>query len=91
MFSHSSDPPSVLKAEVAPHTDPDNANPENASWRLDEGLRSCRTVVSNYRALLADGDGEQAGSTDADARVDALSHLKPEEMVDALGLEARTR
>ncbi|MEA3059349.1 MAG: hypothetical protein QOE50_761 [Sphingomonadales bacterium] len=77
----------MLKDEVPPHTDPDDANPEDVSWLLDEGLRSCRTVVSNYRALLADGESGQAGSTDADA----LSHLQPEEMVDALGLEPRTR
>jgi hypothetical protein len=79
-----------LKAQVPPHTDPDNANPEDASSRLDEGLRSCRTVVSNYRALLADGESEQAGSTDAEAGVDALPHLKPEDVVDALGLEPRS-
>jgi hypothetical protein len=72
---------------VPPHTDPADANPEDVSSRLDEGLRSCRTVVSSYRALLADGESEQAGSTDADA----LSRLQPEEMVDALGLEPRTR
>ena len=76
---------------MPPHTDPDEANPEDASWRLDEGLRSCRTVVSNYRALLANGESEQAGSTDAEAGVDALPHLKTVEMVDALGLEPRTR
>jgi hypothetical protein len=72
---------------VPPQTDPDDANPEGVSSRLDEGLRSCRAVVSNYRALLADGEGGQAGSTAADA----LSRLQPEEMVDALGLEPRTR
>ena len=76
---------------MPPHTDPGNANPEDVSSRLDEGLRTCRTVVSNYRALLAEGEGEQAGSTDAEAGVDALSHSRPEEMVDALGLEPRTR
>jgi hypothetical protein len=38
-----------------------------ASSRLNDGLRSCRAVLSNYRALLA-GDGEvgdQAAFTEA--------------------------
>jgi len=42
---------------------------EETSSQLNEALRSCRAVVSNYRALLAAndvGDGGQAGFTETD-------------------------
>ena len=51
-------------------TDPHESNFEDASSRLDEGLRSCRAVLSGYRALLTgDGLGEaaHAGLNDDDA------------------------
>jgi hypothetical protein len=36
---------------------PTDVDLEQENSRLAEGLKSCRTVVSNYRALIA-GDGE---------------------------------
>lgn len=44
---------------MPPPTDPEE-NFEDASSRLDEGLKSCRAVVSGYRALLAGEDGDDA-------------------------------
>ena len=41
--------------------DPKDENFEDASLRLNEGLRSCRAVVSSYRALLAGDGAEEAG------------------------------
>ena len=47
---------------------------EEASSRLGEGLKSCRAVLSGYRALLgasADGDDVNAGnSSESDGRID---------------------
>jgi hypothetical protein len=55
---------------VAPPADPHDDKFEEVSDRLDESLRSCRAVVSSYRALLA-GDGHEepghAGFTEASA------------------------
>ena len=36
---------------------PNEQNFEEASAQLDEGLRSCRAVISGYRALLSDEGG----------------------------------
>jgi len=44
--------------------DPQDSNFDQANSQLSDGLRSCRSVVSNYRALLAgdtDQGHEQAG------------------------------
>ena len=41
-------------------SDPDDQNFESMNVQLNDGLRSCRAVVSNYRALLA-GDGHDLG------------------------------
>ena len=49
-------------------TDPGEEPFDAASSQLNEGLRSCRSVLSNYRSLIA-GEGEahnpQAGSGDS--------------------------
>ena len=42
-------------------TDPNDSNFEDATSRLDEGLRSCRAIVSGYRMLLACDGREEAG------------------------------
>ena len=51
--------------------DPQDSNFDQANSQLSDGLRSCRSVVSNYRALLA-GDSDEApgngGFNDNDAR-----------------------
>ena len=42
--------------------DPEEQNFEDESARLDEGLKSCRAVLSGYRALLSgDNDNGEAG------------------------------
>jgi len=38
---------------VSKDPDPRQAGFEEASSSLDEGLKSCRSVVRNYRAILA--------------------------------------
>lgn len=38
--------------------EPGDENFETASSQLDAGLRTCRTVLSNYRSLLAGDTGE---------------------------------
>lgn len=44
-------------------SDPTEPDFEEAHAQLSEGLRSCRTVVSNYRALLApEGDNDNLPS-----------------------------
>jgi hypothetical protein len=43
---------------VTAPNDPNDQNFDDASWQLSEGLRSCRAVVSGYRALLS-GDGAE--------------------------------
>jgi hypothetical protein len=50
-------------------TDPADPSFEDASARLDEGLRSCRAILLGYRVLLSgDGNAEpaQAGFNDDD-------------------------
>jgi len=48
---------------VTSPTDPHESNFEHASSRLDEGLRSCRAVLSNYRSLLAGDGNEESGQS----------------------------
>lgn len=56
-----------------PHaTDPEDPDFDEASSKLDEGLRSCRAVLSGYRALLSqdadndDGIEEDSASASTD-------------------------
>jgi hypothetical protein len=49
-------------------TDPNDENFDSANAQLSDGLKSCRSVVSNYRALLTGDDeelGRQAGFTES--------------------------
>ncbi len=46
--------------------DPTNDNFDDASSQLTDGLKSCRAVVSNYRALLAN-DGCEPGTATLEA------------------------
>ena len=59
------------ETSVTSPTHHDDTNFDAASSQLNDGLRSCRSVVSNYRALLA-GDADDglgnAGYADNDAR-----------------------
>lgn len=32
---------------------PRDADIEQANWQLDQGLKSCRSVVDNYRSMLS--------------------------------------
>jgi hypothetical protein len=43
---------SVDEAQVAGSDDPRDSEAEEANNKLNAGLKSCRAVVSNYRALL---------------------------------------
>jgi len=50
-------PATSLRAKVASPINPGDETFDAASSRLNAGLRSCRSVLSNYRALLtADRD-----------------------------------
>jgi len=40
--------------------DSNDQNFEDASSQLNEGLRSCRAVISGYRTLLSGEDGGEA-------------------------------
>jgi hypothetical protein len=66
-----------MREQVPLPSDPGDEKFEVASSRLHDGLRSCRAVVSNYRALLvADGeeDGGQVGVAEtSDASESAAS------------------
>ena len=56
-------PRNPLRLEVPPEYVPGDENFDTANARLNDGLKSCRAVLSNYRALLV-GDGEgQRGET----------------------------
>jgi hypothetical protein len=46
---------------VTAHGDPNDQSFDAASWQLNEGLRSCRAVVSGYRVLLSGNGGEELG------------------------------
>jgi hypothetical protein len=43
---------------VTPPNDSNHQSFDEVSWQLNEGLRSCRAVVSGYRVLLS-GDGDE--------------------------------
>jgi hypothetical protein len=43
---------------VPPENAPGDEGSDAASAQLNDGLRSCRTVVRNYRALIAGDEGE---------------------------------
>ena len=65
------------------YPDPGDDRPDTASSRLSDGLRSCRKVLSNYRALLAEDsdqlcdqaprDGEGSADPDEPRRTEAQS------------------
>ena len=67
----SSFPLQPSRAYVPTPIDPQDSNFDQANSQLSDGLRSCRSVVSNYRALLA-GDSDEGlgngGFNDNDAR-----------------------
>jgi hypothetical protein len=44
--------------------DPHDGEAEEANNKLNEGLKSCRAVVSNYRALLDKKRGKTAAKDD---------------------------
>lgn len=46
---------------MADSNEPRDADFEQASSQLNQGLRTCRAVVENYRAILT---GEQAANDD---------------------------
>ena len=56
-----SDPQSVESRNVTSPTGTGDENFVAASSQLNDGLKSCRAVVSNYRSLLA---GESVGEPD---------------------------
>jgi hypothetical protein len=49
---------SAERQNVPRHNDLVDENFDAANARLNDGLKSCRAVLSNYRALLADGESE---------------------------------
>jgi hypothetical protein len=58
---HRSDRSKNRELDVTEGVDPLQPEFEEAAAQLDEGLKSCRTVVRNYRAIL----GSQAESDDS--------------------------
>jgi hypothetical protein len=64
---------------------PDGEGPdtefEQASSQLDQGLKSCRSVLNNYRAILADdhADNDNHGSPDSDIGDAPTSGGSPED------------
>lgn len=42
-----------------------NPDPEEVNWQLSQGLKSCRSVIKNYRAMLS-GDGQVLSPTSDD-------------------------
>jgi hypothetical protein len=60
--------------------DPNGANFEKLNLTLNEGLKSCRAIVSGYRTLIA-------GSSDND-NVDPENSAAPAEISDALGTQS---
>ncbi|MFL6760608.1 hypothetical protein [Sphingomonas sp.] len=61
--------------------DLNGANFEKVNLTLNEGLKSCRAIVSGYRALIA-------GSSDND-NLDAENSAAPIEISDALGTQSQ--
>src|SRR5437868_6618681 len=62
------DPHSIKSENVPSPTDPNDEKFEDASSQLSEGLKSCRAVVSGYRALLVgDVSGDEIGEGDEEA------------------------
>ena len=63
--------PKLDETSVTSPNDSHDSNFDIASAQLNDGLRSCRSVVSNYRSLLAgdvdDGLGQErfAGSDES--------------------------
>jgi hypothetical protein len=60
-----------------PPSHPGDESFDIANSQLDAGLRSCRAVVSNYRALLAGegaNDNSQAAFTEADDTQGSVSN-----------------
>ena len=54
---------------MPPHNDPANESFGATQARLNDGLKSCRAVLSNYRTLLAhDGDDEHGFGKTAELR-----------------------
>jgi hypothetical protein len=62
--------------------DPDDTEFEQASSQLDQGLKSCRSVLNNYRAILSDdhAENDNNGSLKTDIGGDASpSGVSPED------------
>jgi hypothetical protein len=53
---------------VPSYPDPGDDRPDTASSRLSDGLRSCRAVLSNYRALLAEDSDQLCDQGAADQK-----------------------
>jgi hypothetical protein len=53
--------------------DPNDTEFKEASSQLDQGLKSCRSVLNNYRAILADdhADNDNKGSPESNIGDDA--------------------
>ena len=52
------------RIDVSPEDNPLGSDFDEASAQLSEGLKTCRSVVQNYRLMLG---GEQLGHADHDA------------------------
>lgn len=50
---------------MSAHDTPRDADFESASSRLSAGLKSCRGMIADYRAMLG-GESEDDGDTDSD-------------------------
>ena len=49
---------------MPPHTDHGDETLEAANASLNDGLKSCRAVLSNYRTLLAGESDDEHGSAE---------------------------
>ena len=55
---------------MSPSDDAHDDEADEANSRLADGLRACRSIVSDYRAMIAgDQDGEQLGADGAQGQV----------------------
>lgn len=53
-----------MRLGVSGTDDPRDGEAEEANSKLNEGLKSCRAVVSNYRALLDKKRGKKPAKDD---------------------------
>jgi hypothetical protein len=61
------------EAQVAGEDDPKEVDAEQAHTTLNEGLKSCRSVVDNYREMLAGKRGDDSGASPEEPATDGAA------------------